>query len=501
MKQPLLQMKNISKSFSGIPVLKGVDLEAYAGEAVALIGANGAGKSTLMNILGGVVPTDSGELIINGSCVSIRNPRDASRLGVSFVHQEMALLPTMTVAENMSISDLPLRNGLINTKYNDQRCRDVLKRMGSDVQPNARLSDLRAGERQIVEIARALLADARVLILDEPTSSLSSREKMQLFGVMRSLKDSGVAIIYITHLLDEVFEVCERIMVLRDGRVAGCGPIEDYTSKRVVSLMIGEELRLDSESSHRSRDRAPANESVLEVHELTQRGRLHNISFSLCKGEILGIWGLLGSGRTELARACVGLDPIDSGQIRLKRAGIARQATPRDLSRSIGLITENRREDGLLLPLSVRFNVSLPSMFELAKKRWPFVDRTLETGIAMGMVQDLSVAISSLEQPVGTLSGGNQQKVILGRWLQKRPDIYIMDEPTRGIDVGAKAEVRRIISGLVREGAAVMLISSDIDELMSLSDRYLVMDRGKVVAEYSAEATKSDLMMAAAGGM
>lgn len=502
MKQPLLQMKNMTKAFSGNKVLKGVDLQAYSGQALALIGANGAGKSTLMNILGGVVPADGGEILIDGVPASITNPREASHFGVSFVHQEMALLPTMTVAENMSISDFPLcNNRLIDVKQNHERCRETLERMGSDIDPNARLSDLRAGERQIVEIARALLGDAKILILDEPTSSLSSREKNQLFKIIRSLKEDGVAIIYITHLMDEVFEICDRATVLRDGRIAGSGLIEDFTSKKIVSLMIGEELKPDSKTHLLSESHVPVGEPILKAQGLGQRGNLHDISFSLCKGEILGIWGLLGSGRTELARACAGLDPIDSGQILLTKDGVTEQATPRDLSRAIGLITENRRDDGLFLPLSARFNMSLPNMSELARKRWPFIDRMMEIDTTRDKVQDLSIAISSIEQPVGTLSGGNQQKVILGRWLEKQPDIYIMDEPTRGIDVATKAEVRRIIRQLVREGAAVILISSDIDELMSLSDRYLVMDRGRVVAEYSKEATKSDLMLAAAGGM
>lgn len=492
---PLLRMEGIKKSFPGVQALRGVSLELEAGEALALIGANGAGKSTLMNILGGVVAADAGAIYIDGARAHIRSPKDAARYGIAFVHQEMALLPTMSVAENMYITSFPTRAGLIDRTSIEQACRQALARLDARIDPRTKVRELSPGERQMVEIARVLLGKPRLIIFDEPTSSLTSREKVQLFRVINSLKSEGVGIIYITHLLDEVFEVCDRAVVLRDGQIVGSGSIKEITRDHIVQLMVG-----GRPVSRYTRRGAPSTDQVvLRVEGLGRQGVLEDISFVLYRGEIVGLWGLLGSGRTELARAIVGLDPIDQGRIEVLINGSLTPVHPRSMKNWVGMISENRRDEGLLLPMSVKTNMSLANLPALLSRIWPFIDSLRETSLTREYVDRLSIKVASLDQPVETLSGGNQQKVILARWLQRRPQIYILDEPTRGLDVGAKAETRRIVAELADQGAAVLLISSDIDELMELADRYLVMRRGRIVAQYPASASKADLMAAAAG--
>jgi len=495
MNRPFLRMVGIKKWFPGVQALKGVDFEADQGEVLALIGANGAGKTTLMNVLGGVIQADEGEIYIQGEYADIRTPLDAAEHGIAFVHQEMALMPTLTVAENMYITRFPSRLGLINYKATKERCTQALARLGIGLDPGTKLQHLSPGDRQMVEIARALLSEPQIIILDEPTSSLTSREKARLFEVIGSLKQEGVAIIYITHLLDEVFQVCERAIVLRDGEVAGGGILKDLTYDDVVRLMIGgKEI-----SPHFGRRTAHIGDAVLYVEGLSRRGVLQNVSFTLHKGEILGLWGLLGSGRTELARAIIGLDPIDTGRIQVRTDGSMKAIHPQEAKNWIGMITEKRREEGLLLPKSVKINVSLANLPALISRIWPLIDDKRETELAEKFVNRLEIVISSLTQPVATLSGGNQQKVVLARWLQRNPPIYIMDEPTCGLDVGVKAEIRKIIGELADAGAAILLISSDIDEMIGLSDRFLVMNRGRIVAELSAGSPKDKLMAAAAG--
>lgn len=492
---PLLRMVGIKKSFPGVQALKGVDLELASGEVLALIGANGAGKSTLMNVLGGVITADEGDIYIQGERVSIRSPLNAAELGIAFVHQETALMPTMTVAENIHISSFPTRIGLIDFKSIEENCVRVLSRFGAEIDPRTLIRDLSPGERQMVEIGRALLGDARIIIFDEPTSSLTGREKTRLFEVIGSLKRAGVAIIYITHFLDEVFEVCERAIVLRDGETVGGGMLRDLTRDDIVRLMVG-----DKEiTRYKRRKVAGTGEPVMRVHGLSRKGALDNISFTLHKGEVLGLWGLLGSGRTELARACVGLDPIDKGIIEIEHNGVLKPIHPREAKNWIGMVTENRREEGLLLPMSVKTNISLANLRALISHIWPFIDSKRETDLAHDLVRRLDISISSLDQAVETLSGGNQQKVVIARWLERGPSIYIMDEPTRGLDVRAKAEIRNIVTELADRDAAVLLISSEIEELMGLADRFLVMSRGRIVAEYPADASREDLMAAAAG--
>ena len=494
--EPFLQITNVSKSFPGVQALQHVDLSAYEGEALALIGANGAGKSTLMNVLGGVTIADRGEIRIANRIVHISDPKAAARNGIAFIHQEMALLPTMSIAENMFVTRFPTRRGLIDRTQIEKAAARVLDQLACPIHPRTRVRDLGPGECQIVEIGRALLSNARIIIFDEPTSSLTGREKDQLFRVISSLKREGKIIIYITHFLDEVFQICDRAVILRNGESVGGGSMDTLTRPQIVSLMIGAK---ESSTATLSRSRKKG-EPALRVTGLTRIGVLHDISFTLHGGEVIALWGLLGSGRTELARALVGLDPIDKGRIEIKTDHALHAVSQRHAKRFIGMVTENRREEGLLLPRSVLENLSLANLKALVSRVWPFLDRKRELQIGRNLVDRLSIRVHTFEQTVQTLSGGNQQKVILGRWIQRSPRIFIMDEPTRGLDVGAKAEIRRIIAELATAGMAILLISSEIDDLLELADRFLVMSRGKIIEEKPAEVSREDLIAAAASG-
>jgi ABC-type sugar transport system ATPase subunit len=494
MAQPSLEMVGISKKFPGVQALNDVNLAAYAGEALALIGANGAGKSTLMNVLGGIVRADSGEIRINGERVDIHSPLAAVERGIAFVHQEMAMLPTMSVAENMLISSFPARGGFIDRAEMERRCTEQLRRLGCHFTPDTRVQYLSTGDRQMVEIARALLGKPGIIIFDEPTSSLTSREKERLFDVIRTLKAEGVTLIYITHFLDEVFSICERATVLRGGETVGSGLMHELTTHDIVHMMIGD---IDV-AAHAKITPSELGEVVLRVTDLHRKGVLHDIDLTLRRGEILGLWGLLGSGRTETARAIVGLDPVDGGKIEINTGGAMRTVHGSEAQRWIGMVTEDRRNEGLLLPMSVKQNMSLANLRGLLS-RWLLIDNQQETDLAAGFVERLNIVISNLGQPVKTLSGGNQQKVVVGRWLELNPPIFFMDEPTRGLDVGAKAEIRNIIHELAASGAAILVISSEIDEMMALAHRYLVMNRGRIVQEMPGSASRGDLMAAATG--
>lgn len=492
-----LRLTKVDKKFPGVQALEGVSFDAYAGEAVALIGANGAGKSTLMNVLGGVVRPDAGEIQINGETAEIHNASDAFKYGIAFVHQEMAMMPTLTIAENMFISTFPTKAGFIDFKKVNELSAKALARLGCHFPPTTRVSHLSPGDRQMVEIARALLSEPKIIIFDEPTSSLTAREKKRLFEVVSTLKKEGVTIIYITHLLEEVFSICERAYVLRNGEIVGGGMIKDLTYQKVVELMIGTK-EVKEYFGHKA---GKIGDALLKVEKLNREGVLYNISFELRKGEVLGLWGLLGSGRTELLRSIIGLDPINSGQISIKDNGSIKNIQPKEAKKWIGMITENRREEGLLLSKSVLTNMSLANLLNMISKIWPMINTRQETTLAKQYVSRLEIKISGLEQKIATLSGGNQQKVVVGRWLERNPIIYFMDEPTRGLDVGAKAEIRKIINELSESGAAVLVVSSEIEEIMSVSDRYLVMSQGRIVKELPKQATRDELIATAAGAV
>jgi ABC-type sugar transport system ATPase subunit len=488
-----LRMEGISKAYAGVPVLREASLEAHGGEAMALMGANGAGKSTLMNILGGDVAADRGRIVIDGIDVPIRSAREAALKGIAFVHQELAMLPTLTVAENIFIDNLPLSGPFISIAEMRRRSRELLGRLGSSVSPKSRIEELSIGDRQLVEIARALRHQPRIIIFDEPTSSLTEPERRRLFKLIHGLKTEGVVIIYITHFLDEIFSICERVTVMRNGETVWSSPIATVNAAKVVHLML-------DVSAGEGRIRQPTaskSDCLLEVRGLRRSGVLQDISFEIRTGEIVGIWGLLGSGRTELLRAMVGLDPIDAGTIFWKgKSGLSKIA-PRRLHREVGFVTEDRRGEGVHLPLSIRDNIALPNLKSLRNK-FHLIDERRERALAHRMIGRLNIKASGQDQAVGTLSGGNQQRIVFGRWLAANRQLFLLDEPTRGLDVSAKNEIMNLIVDLANKGCGVLLVSSELEELMRVCDRYLVMNRGSFINELPGSASAHELMGAIA---
>jgi ABC-type sugar transport system ATPase subunit len=486
-------MEGISKAFAGIAAVRGASLEARGGEAMAIMGANGAGKSTLMNILGGVVASDGGQIILDGAAATIRSPRQATQQGVAFVHQELAMLPTLTVAENIFIDSLPSAGPFVRTGEMVRRSAALLARLGCSIPPTMPVEQLSIGDQQLIEIARALRQEARVLIFDEPTSSLSGPERQRLFNIIRGLKASGVVIIYITHFLEEIFSICERVTIMRNGETVWSSPISEVDPAKVVHLMLGV-------SENEGRIRAPVeieSEPLLAVKGLRREGAIRNVDFEIRSGEIVGLWGLLGSGRTELLRAMVGLDPIDAGTILWRGGDSLQPITPERLRVHVGLITEDRRGEGVLLPLSVSDNIALPNLKSLLNK-WRLVDRGRQTTLADAMIDRLKIKASSREEVVATLSGGNQQKVVFGRWLATNPRLFLLDEPTRGLDVSAKTEINRLIVELAEKGCSILLVSSELQELMRVCDRYLIMSRGRLIGELPGSADTNALMQSIA---
>ena len=495
MAAPYLRMQGVTKRFPGVVALRRADLDASAGEAVALMGANGAGKSTLMNILGGEIVSDSGEILIDQQLVELRSPIESLDRGIAFVHQELSSLPTMTIAENVFANGLPQRCGRVDFAEAERRTGEILLRLGSSLDPRSLVGELNTGDRQLVEIARALRRNPRVLIFDEPTSSLSQPERQRLFEVIRALKRDGVAMIYITHFVDEIFNVCERVTVMRNGETVFNDDIGSVTPRDVIHHMMGSvenEVRL---APYREND----SKIVLEVERFSRGNELSDVSFTLRAGEIVGVWGLLGSGRTELVRAIVGLDPIDSGRLRWRGSDdTLSEISPAELHAHAGFVTEDRRGEGLFLPLSAADNIVMPSLARIAGFGG-IVDRRKQKAIASEMIRRLGIKVAGDDQKAVTLSGGNQQKVVFARWLATGPRLFLLDEPTRGLDVGAKTEILKLILELAATDTAVLLISSEIEELTRICDRYLIMSNGRITGELPATAANRDLLAAVSG--
>jgi ABC-type sugar transport system ATPase subunit len=488
-----LRMEGIHKGFAGVAALRNASLDARGGEATALMGANGAGKSTLMNILGGVVAGDSGRILVDGAEAVIRSPRHAMQQGIAFVHQELTMLPTLSVAENIFIDGLPSRGPFIRTDEMAIRSRALLGRLGCSIPPEVKVEQLSIGDQQLVEIARGLRRKAKVIIFDEPTSSLTSPERERLFTVIRGLKAEGAIVIYITHFLDEIFSICERVVVMRNGETVWSSGIAEANPAKVVHLMLGV-------AENEGRIRAPvdaAREPLLTVKALKCTGVLRDISFEIRRGEVVGLWGLLGSGRTELLRALVGLDPIDDGVICWRGENGVAPIAPVKLHAHVGLITEDRRGEGLHLPLSVSDNIALPNLRSLLNG-WRLIDGGRQNTLAEDMIRRLKIKASGGGQPVATLSGGNQQKVVFGKWLASRPRLFLLDEPTRGLDVSAKTEILKLVVELAEQGCGVLLVSSELQELTRVCDRYLVISRGRLVDELSGAASADALMQSIA---
>lgn len=486
---PLLQFEAVGKSFFGVPVLKEVSFSVGVGRIVGLVGENGAGKSTLMNLLGGNLKPDTGTMRLHGAAYSPATPGAARVAGIGFVHQELNLFPNLSVAENLFLTRFPVQGPFIRRREVHDRAAALLRRVGLDLSPETAVERLPTGERQLVEIAQALSLDARLIILDEPTTSLSTREGKHLFALARQLRSEGRSLIYISHALGEVLRLSDEIVVLRDGAVVGEAPAAEWNTARLISVMVGRELKqlfpARSRWSEPSGDSSIPGDPLLEVHGVSQPGVARDISFTLHRGEVLGISGLMGAGRTELARILFGLDPHQHGRIAV--AGQPLTGSPRRrIERRVALLTESRRDDGLCLEASVADNMALVTL--PTRSRTPL--RLLDFAALRQALAGIRDAVRlqpklSNDQPVKTLSGGNQQKVVLAKWLLSNPEILLLDEPTRGIDVGAKSEIYQLIHDRADRGAGVLVISSELEELTGICDRILVMSRGRITGEFA----------------
>ena len=488
-----VRMRGITKAFPGVQALAGVDLDVGAGDVHVLLGENGAGKSTLMKILSGALQADAGVIEIDGVPMSLTSPRVARDAGIAIIHQELALVPGMTVAENIWLGRAPTRFGMLDHGPMVRRSAALLAQLGATVDPNEVVGALGIAQQQLVEIARALSLDARILIMDEPTSALTERESARLFETIRGLTARGVAIIYISHRLDEIFAIGNRITVLRDGRTVVTQAIDHADRRELVRLMANRDVDELVSGSART-----MGTSKLRVENLSHGNSLHGVSFSVRAGEIVGFAGLLGAGRTEIARAVFGLELVDSGRIFVDEREITIRS-PRDaIAAGIGFVTEDRKREGLVLSRSVRDNVALPILSRLA--RLGVVRTRHEQSTAEDAVRDLRIRTPSVRQLAQHLSGGNQQKIVLAKWLATGARILFLDEPTRGIDVGSKQEIYALIQELAANGVAIVLMSSDLPEVLGLSDRVLVMREGRIAGEFTrADATAENVMVCAVG--
>ncbi len=499
---PRLEMRGISKTFPGVKALNGVQLKAWSGEVLALMGENGAGKSTLMKILSGAYQADpGGELLIDGKPVAITDPIAAKRQGIAIIYQELALAPNLTVAENIYLGTEPARGGRIDRKAMREGCRPVLERLGAPFGPDTPVGGLSIAEQQLVEIARALHAQSKILVLDEPTTALSSRETDRLFGLVRQLRADGIALIYISHRMAEVYELADRVSVLRDGGYVGTLTRDELSAEALVKMMVGRDLASFYTKTHDPHSsRGPV---ILEVEGITDGGRrVKPCSLRLHQGEVLGIAGLVGSGRTELARLIYGADPKTGGKVALNGSVLTVHGPEDALDAGIAYLTEDRKGLGLFLDLPCGTNINLGVIGRDAK-RGGVLDLPAGRRRAAKAFKALRVRAASPAVTVGSLSGGNQQKVLLSRWLETGPKVLILDEPTRGVDIGAKSEIYRIIDELAQRGIGVIVISSELPEIIGVCDRVLVMREGFIAGEVGgpggAPITQENIMAYGAG--
>ncbi len=491
-----LRMEHISKSFPGVKALDDVTFEVGRGEIHALVGENGAGKSTLMKILTGALRPDEGRILLRGEPVRIDNPSDAQALGISIIYQELSLIPYLTVGQNIFLGREPrgFLPGFIDWRELYGRAQALLDQFGLDIDARTEVRFLSIAEQQMAEVAKALSLNADLIAMDEPTSSLTERETEVLFDLMRSLRDEGVSIIFISHRLSEIFEVCDRITVLRDGKLIGTAPTAELTEDEVVSMMVGREIDEMFPRTATERGRV-----VLEVSGLSDGDELQSVSFKLHSGEILGVAGLVGAGRTALAETLFGIRHPVAGEVRIEGERVTINSPQKAIELGMGFVPEDRKQQGLFLNMAVRENIVISDLDEVAS--WGFLKFREVERLAQDYVNRLDVRTPSLRQRVRNLSGVNQQKVVIARWLTLKPRVLILDEPTRGIDVGTKAEIYHLLNQLARQGVAVLVISSELPEVLGISDRILVMHEGRITATLNRdEATQDAIMRAATGG-
>jgi len=492
--QPVIELLDLAKRFGAVQALRGVDLVLYPGQVHALVGENGAGKSTLVKILAGVHQPDSGILRVAGEEVVLHGPLDARTRGIAVIHQHPTLFPDLDVAENVFMGRQPRdRFGRVDWRAMYREVERLLSTLGVLVPVRTPVRGLSVADQQLVEIAKALSLDARVLVMDEPTASLSAREVDRLFTIVRQLRDQGVAILFVSHRLEEIFALCDRITVFRDGAYVITAPITELTTEETIRHMVGRRL----ETLFPKED-AEIREVVLQVRGLTRSGVFRDISFDLRRGEILGLFGLVGAGRTEIARVLFGADQAEAGEIRIGGERVTINSPTTALHHGIGYVPEDRHGQGLVLEFPIAANVTLPILPRLSC--FGLLDRRRESSLAGDYTQRLQVKAAGLDQAAAALSGGNQQKVVLSKWLATNPKVLILDEPTRGIDIGTKAEVHRIVSHLAAEGMAIILISSELPEVLAMSDRVLVIHEGRLTGEFvRGHADQETVMFAATG--
>ena len=494
-KEYLLSMKNINKSFPGVLALDDVTLDILPSEIHALVGENGAGKSTLMRALSGISKIDSGTIYWKGTPVEISQPRDAQKLGISMIHQELAIIPYLDVGKNIFLGREPQLkvSGVIDWKKLYKQAQEQLDKLGLDINPKAPVESLTIAQQQMVEVAKALSMDASLIVMDEPTSALTEKEVEALFSYMKKLRENGVSIIFISHRLNEIQRVSDRITILRDGKWIGTSEVENLTQDDIVKMMVGREVEQSAKKQAK-----PSSEIVLKVENLSSGDEVHNVTFDLHKGEILGIAGLVGAGRSALAEAIFGSRKITSGYIELDHKKVKFASPQTAIEHGLGLVPEDRKAQGLFLNMAVWQNIVIAGIKKTT--RFGFVRKAETQKISASLVDRLSIKTPNLGQQVKNLSGGNQQKVIIARWLSLKPKILILDEPTRGIDVGAKAEIHNLLKQLATEGVGVLMISSELPEILGVSDRILVMKEGYLVAELDPELSSQDEIMQAAAG-
>jgi ribose transport system ATP-binding protein len=482
----LLEMRDMQKSFAGIPVLKKVGFELRKGEVHALMGGNGAGKSTLMKILTGVYHRDAGELTINGKQYTFATPRDAEAAGIAMIFQELSLIPTLTVAQNIFLNREPRKGSFLNEAEAVRRSREILDDLGEDIDPSARVEDLSVGACQMVEIAKALSKNAQILVMDEPTSSLSEHETSTLFRIVERLKSNGISIVYISHRMAEIFAICDRVTVMRDGGIVLTDNCKNVSMEKLVEAMLGK----GTSSTMQWRERHANTDShvVLDVKKISSFADYEDVSFSVRAGEIVGLAGLMGAGRTEIAETIFGIRRPQSGEIRINGKPV--QSTAEAIAAGVALVPESRRVQGLVLDHSIRKNFQLPNLdlFKIGR----FISERTGTGAVQDMITKLKIKTDSPDKDVLLLSGGNQQKVVLSKWLVREPKLLILDEPTVGVDIGAKSDIIEIVRGFADKGAAVLVISSEFEELLAMSDRLLVLKDGKLINELDRRAITSE---------
>jgi rhamnose transport system ATP-binding protein len=493
--RPLIELHGITKQFGGAHALRAVQLALYPHEVHALVGENGAGKSTLVKILGGVHTPDAGEMLVEGEPVTLHAPNQAQRLGISVIHQHPTLFPDLDVAENVFMGHHPLgRLHGVDWKRMYAEVDTLLATLGVQFTARTPVRSLSVADQQLIEIAKALNARARVLVMDEPTASLSPREVHELFTIVRRLREQGVAILFVSHRLEEIFELADRITILRDGSFVISAPAKEMTPEATIRAMVGRELE-----TLFPKQATTIGETVLSVKSLSRAGAFRDVSFEVHAGEILGLAGLVGAGRTEVAQVLFGIDRPDSGEIRLRGAAVQIDSPAKAMQLGIAYVPEDRLSQGLILEFPIRSNITSPIWQKIS--RWfGLLDFARERSLAQDFFQRLGIRAQGIDQQTRSLSGGNQQKVVLAKWLTTNPAVLILDEPTRGVDIGAKAEVHRIVSDLAAEGMAIILISSELPEVLAMADRILVLHEGRITAEIDhASATQEKVMIAATG--